>query len=101
MRDQSLEIRRDRPALTADNALRASLAAVLGLDTARVAAFDDATPLFGVLPELDSMAVATLLTDFEDRLHIHIDDDDIDADMFETFGALRNFLERKIATGAA
>lgn len=87
--------------MNADEALRASLVAVLSLDTARVAAFDDATPLFGALPELDSMAVATLLTDFEDRLHIHIDDDDVDAESFETFGALRDMLARKIATGAA
>ncbi|MBO9576090.1 MAG: acyl carrier protein [Sphingobium sp.] len=101
MRDQSLGIRRDAPALTADEALRASLVAVLGLDAARVADFDEQTPLFGALPELDSMAVATLLTDFEDRLHIHIDDDDVDADMFETFGALRDFLARKIDTSAA
>lgn len=87
--------------MTADTALRASLVAVLGLDATRVAGFIDATPLFGALPELDSMAVATLLTDFEDRLHIHIDDDDVDADMFETFGALRDFLGRKIAAGTA
>ena len=74
---------------------------MLGLDAARVAGFTDDTPLFGALPELDSMAVATLLTDFEDRLLIHIDDDDVDAEMFETFGALRDFLARKIAAGAA
>lgn len=84
--------------MTADDALRASLAAVLGLDADRVAGFDDDTPLFGALPELDSMAVATLLTDFEDRLGIHIDDDDVDAESFESFGTLRAFLTRKLAT---
>jgi len=87
--------------LTADQALRASLVAVLGLDAARVAGFDDTTPLFGALPELDSMAVATLLTDFEDRLGIRIDDEDVEAESFETFGALRDLLTRKIATDAA
>jgi acyl carrier protein len=83
--------------LTADESLRASLVAVLGLDADRVAQFDDQTLLFGALPELDSMAVASLLTDFEDRLGIHIDDEDVDAESFETFGALRDMLARKTA----
>ncbi len=100
MRRHTLDTRRDAPPLTApkiaDHALRASLVAVLGLDADHVARFDDETPLFGALPELDSMAVATLLTDFEDRLHIHIDDEDVDAESFETFGALRAMLARKI-----
>jgi acyl carrier protein len=86
--------------LTADDSLRASLVAVLGLPADRVAQFDDETLLFGALPELDSMAVASLLTDFEDRLAIHIDDDDVDAESFETFGALRKMLARKIARRA-
>jgi len=46
----------------ADAALRASLAQTLGLAPERVAEFSDETALFGSLPELDSMAVATLLT---------------------------------------
>jgi acyl carrier protein len=81
----------------ADASLRQSLVETLGLSDERVMAFDDATPLFGALPELDSMAVATLLTDFEDRLSIVIDDDDIDADSFETFGSLKAFLDRKLS----
>ncbi len=81
----------------ADSALRQSLAETLGLSDERVAAFEEDTPLFGALPELDSMAVATLLTDFEDRLGFVIDDDDIDAEAFETFGSLRSFLDRKLA----
>lgn len=80
----------------ADAALRASLAEMLGLPADQVAAFTEATALFGSLPELDSMAVATLLTDLEDRLSIVIDDDDIDAEAFETFGSLRDFLDRKL-----
>ena len=93
---QPATIRRNASHLTAEDNLRASLVAVLGLDAARVARFDDATPLFGALPELDSMAVATLLTDFEDRLGIRIEDEDVDAESFETFGALRDMLARKL-----
>lgn len=81
----------------ADRGLRASLREVLGIAADRVAGFADETPLFGALPELDSMAVATLLTDLEDRLGIVIDDDDVDAESFETFGSLRAFVERKLA----
>ena len=75
--------------------VRSTLVDLLGLTEDRVAAFEDATPLFGALPELDSMAVATLLTELEDRLGITIDDDDVDVEMFETFGALVRFAAGK------
>ncbi len=78
-----------------DATVRATLVDILGLDDARVAAFDEQTALFGALPELDSMAVATLLTELEDRLGITIDDDDVDVEMFESFGALVRFVESK------
>jgi len=74
-----------------ENTVRVVLRDVLGLSPERAAAFDDATPLFGALPELDSMAVAGVLTELEDRLGILIEDDDIDADTMETFGALVAF----------
>jgi len=78
-----------------DAIVRAVLADVLGINPTRVAMFDDDTPLFGALPELDSMAVAGLLTEMEDRLHIIIDDDDIDGEMLASFGALPRFAEHK------
>ena len=71
-----------------ETTLRAVLADVLGLDKKRVAAFREETPLFGALPEFDSMAVAGLLTELEERLGILIEDHEVDADMMETFGAL-------------
>ncbi|WP_199857233.1 acyl carrier protein [Sphingomonas sp. EC-HK361] len=78
-----------------DTTVRAVLRDVLGLDAARVAAFDATTPLFGALPELDSMAVAGVLTELEDRLGIVIEDDEVDGDMLETFGALTEFAAGK------
>ena len=78
-----------------DAIVRAVLADVLGIDPTRVATFDDDTPLFGALPELDSMAVVGLLIEMEDRLHIIIDDDDIDGEMLASFGALVRFAEHK------
>ena len=75
--------------------LRAVLADVLGLDERRVAAFDESTPLFGALPEFDSMAVAGLLTEIEERLGILIEDHEVDADLLESFGSLQTFLRAK------
>ena len=46
-----------------EQTLRATLCDVLGLDPERVDGFTDATPLFGALPEFDSMAVAELVPD--------------------------------------
>jgi acyl carrier protein len=81
-----------------DKTLRAVLADVLGLDAARVAAFREDTALFGALPEFDSMAVAGLLTELEERLGILIEDHEVDADMMETFGALLTFARDKALT---
>ena len=81
-----------------DTTLRAVLIDVLGLPPARVAGFDEATPLFGALPEFDSMAVAGLLTELEERLGILIEDHEVDADMLETYGALLTFARDKTLT---
>ena len=79
-----------------DKTVRAVLKDVLALSDARVAAFDDDTALFGALPELDSMAVAGVLTEIEDRLGILIEDDEVDGAMLETFGALRRYAQSKV-----
>ena len=76
-------------------AVRGVLADVLGLSAERVDAFDADTPLFGALPELDSMAVAGVLTELEDRLGILIEDDEVDGEMLETFGQLVAFADAK------
>ncbi|WP_036171713.1 acyl carrier protein [Massilia sp. 9096] len=55
------------------------------------------SPLLGALPELDSMAVVTLIAAMEDRFGIMIDDDDISASTFETLGSLAAFVEQKSA----
>jgi len=78
-----------------DDLLRAILADVLGLKRDRVAGFTSDTGLFGHLPELDSMAVAGLLTELEDRLDIVIDDDEVDGELLENYGALLAFAEAK------
>ena len=76
-------------------AVRGVLRDVLGLSEERVAAFNESTPLFGALPELDSLAVAGVLTELEDRLGILIEDDEVDGEMLESFGALTRFAADK------
>ena len=87
--------RDDQP--TADAILRELLASILGLPKERVLAFDSATQLFGSLPEFDSLAVANLLTGIEERLSVAIEDDDVEAEDFMTYGRLLAFAERKAA----
>ena len=78
-----------------DDTIRAVLRDVLDLSQERVHAFDEATPLFGSLPELDSMAVAGVLTELEDRLAIVIEDDEVDGEMMASFGSLAHFARGK------
>jgi acyl carrier protein len=82
-------------ATDADTVLRQVLQDVLGLSRERVEAFTPETGLFGHLPELDSMAVAGLLTEVEDRLRIVIEDDEVDGEMLETYGGLLAFVQAK------
>lgn len=55
------------------------------------------SPLLGSLPELDSMAVVSLVGALEDHFGIVIDDDDLSASTFETLGSLADFVARKIS----
>ncbi len=76
--------------------MRDVLRDTLGISAERAAGFEAETALFGALPELDSMAVAALLTEIEDRLGILIEDDDIDGETLETFGSLVRFASSKV-----
>ncbi len=53
------------------------------------------TPLLGALPELDSMAVVTLITTLEERFGIAVDDDEISGDTFATVGSLARFIQER------
>jgi acyl carrier protein len=65
----------------------------------RAQAFDHDTRLLGSLPELDSMAVVTVITALEERFGITVEDDDISAETFETVGSLCRYLEERLAAG--
>ena len=82
-----------------DTRLRRLLTEVLGLKPGQADEFTADTGLFGHLPELDSMAVAGLLTELEDRFCIMIEDDEIDGDLLADYGSLLAFVETKIKPG--
>ncbi|WP_284615879.1 acyl carrier protein [Aquabacterium humicola] len=69
---------------------------VLSLD-GRAAGFTAATPLLGAIPELDSMAVVSLITALEERFDMVVNDDDIDGSVFATLGSLTEFVRGKLA----
>lgn len=55
--------------------------------------FNADTPLLGSIPELDSMAVVSVITAIEERFGVEVADDDIDGTVFATVGSLVDFVE--------
>ncbi|MFN3789592.1 acyl carrier protein [Massilia sp.] len=53
------------------------------------------SPLLGSLPELDSMAVVSLIGALEEQFGILVDDDEISASTFATLGSLAAFVQEK------
>lgn len=58
--------------------------------------FEHDTPLLGALPELDSMAVAGILTALEDTFDMVIDDGDIDGTHFANVGSLVKWVSARL-----
>jgi acyl carrier protein len=71
------------------------LQTVLNLDAGRSRLNTD-THLLGALPEFDSMAVVSVITALEERFGFYVDDDEIDAAVFETVGSLVDFVAKKL-----
>lgn len=63
----------------------------------RADTFEASTPLFGAVPELDSLAVVELVQALEDELHFTIEDEEFTGELFETVGSLADFVESKRA----
>lgn len=63
----------------------------------RASRFSDDMRLLGGVPELDSMAVASVLTSLEQRFGFTVDDDEIDGSTFETVGSLVRYVRGKLA----
>jgi acyl carrier protein len=67
----------------------------------RSASFTRSTHLLGSVPELDSMAVVSLITGIEERFGIIIDDDEIDGNLFADVGSLSDFVASKLERPAS
>lgn len=78
-----------------DNNVKRILDEVLSLG-GRAASFTLDTHLLGAIPELDSMAVVSLITALEERMGITIDDDDIGGDTFATYGSLLALVQSRL-----
>jgi len=74
--------------------VRTILTDVLALGEAGQLLTEDSR-LLGSLPELDSMAVVSLIGALEERFGIAIGDDDISASTFATLGSLSAFVAQK------
>jgi acyl carrier protein len=64
----------------------------------RSVSFNRETRLLGSVPELDSMAVATLLTSLEEHFGFVVADDEIDGSTFATVGSLVDFVDAKLTS---
>jgi acyl carrier protein len=81
----------DATASTLDD-VKTLVVKILGIED-RAGTMDASTGLLGTLPELDSMAVVELVAALEDRFGFQVDDADMTADVFETLGALAEFVD--------
>jgi len=55
----------------------------------------ESSALLGAIPELDSMAVISVITMIEDEFGITVADDEVTAETFETVGSLVRFVGEK------
>jgi acyl carrier protein len=62
----------------------------------RTATLTADTPLLGNLPEMDSMAVVSIVAAIEEHYGFSVADDEISADTFATLGTLAKFVESKL-----
>ena len=76
------------------------VAELLGIEN-RATDFTPSTPLFGSLPELDSMAIVELVAALETEFGITIADHEITGAVFETMGSLAVFVQGKLADSPA
>ena len=84
---------------TGDDAIigvRQIVGEVLQLGLLRLESLERDTPLVGNLPELDSMAVVTLISALEEHFGFVVDDDDDVSQAFDSLGSLTKYVEAKM-----
>jgi acyl carrier protein len=73
------------------------LYSVLSIDP-KSAAWTGDTALLGAVPELDSMAVVSILTALEEQFGFAVDDDEVDGGTFSSVGSLARFVQAKLGS---
>ena len=63
---------------------------------ARADGMDASTLLLGAIPEMDSMAVVSVVTALEEHFGFAFDDDEIQGSSFESIGQLAALVESKL-----
>jgi acyl carrier protein len=76
------------------NKIKQLLIETLSLSTT-VEQLGEDTPLLGHIPEFDSMAIVSVITSLEETFDIQIEDDELDAEVFESIGTLIQFVHGK------
>ena len=64
-------------------------------------AFTEDTKLRGTLPQLDSMAIVSVITALEDQLGFEFPEDQLDGAVFESVGSLVDCVTRLLAADNA
>jgi len=77
-------------------AVRHCLAMGLGT-SADVSSLNLDSPLLGHVEQLDSLGVVNVLLSMEEQFSFNVEDDEIDASVFETVGTLCDFVVSKTA----
>jgi len=80
-------------------AVQAIIRETLGLDPNRILL--SATPLYGAMPEFDSLAVVELALALESHFGITIDEEDFTSELFETVGTLVAYVDRRVSADEA
>jgi acyl carrier protein len=62
----------------------------------RADALTEQSRLLGAIPEFDSMAVVSVIGMLEEEYGFTVEDDELSADVFETFGSLVSFVAAKV-----
>jgi acyl carrier protein len=76
--------------------VKAVLVSTLGLQD-RADSLDELTPLFGSLPELDSLGVVEVAAGLEGQFDIVLEGEDVSSEAFETIGSLSALVDAKLA----
>jgi acyl carrier protein len=65
----------------------------MGLDPVRAASMQPETPLFGSMPEFDSLAIVEVVALVEERFGFEVDEADITGEVFESVGSLAAYVD--------